>query len=124
MSAAGEIQVGCEGVGLELGEKTSEDAAAKGKSAFPMLETPSHHGSRNAVTATHGSASEAGCALPQSKAHAPSRRRTTTPPPGPVREYAGALEEAGPARGAVPASGEKRRGVSASGGRRKPLSPG
>lgn len=39
MSAVGETLVGCEGLGLELGEKTSEDAAAKGKSAFPSLET-------------------------------------------------------------------------------------
>lgn len=63
-------------------------------------------------------------ALPQTKVRKLSRRRTVTPPPGRVHEYACALEEEGPARGAALAAGEKRRGVSASGGRRKLLSPG
>lgn len=59
MSAVGEIQVGCEGLGLELGEKASEDTEAKGKSDFPKLVRPSRHRSRTAVSATRVSSSEA-----------------------------------------------------------------
>ena len=35
-----EAHVSCKGLGLELGEKISEDAAAKGEAAFPWLLWP------------------------------------------------------------------------------------
>lgn len=119
-----EAHVSCKGLGLELGDKISEDAAAKGEAAFPWLlwpgppllkrgncqceSAPKLCPQAPALTTKYGQALVQGQCVPAAGPEMGVRVRTEK-----------RLEEAGFPRGAVPASGGREGG----GGKRFPLPP-
>ena len=114
MPDIGETQVSCEELGLEVGEKAREDAAAKGEAAFPVLLWPGppllkrgncHRGSSLQVEATCTPTVKCGPALAHAHCDPASGPGMSTEKTYFLCVRTKTLEEAGLTRWEVPASG-------------------